>query len=485
MAIPLSKKNVSAEESGNYELPMSSYIWFSAPHIVSSWLVAPLYLIQGIYAKYYGVSLITLASIILVARLFDAISDPVIGYCSDRYYQRNQTRKPFIFWGGLMLIVSSYFLYVPKVFVSGSPGEGGHINIWYFSIWFMVFYLSYTVMEIPHTAWASDITKTSSDKSKIYSVRGITGYLGLILFYAIPLLPFFETNDITPETLEFSVIAASVAMIPLMLLCIKNTPSRSYGSFDGISASIDENRKVSLKRNFRVVISSVVDNKPALLFFAAYLFGGLSVGMWQGLIFLYVDSYLGLGSQFVEMFLVAFFIGLFAVPIWCKLSITFGKKQILVCGLVFQISSFILTGALSPDEVDLWQLVVLKVVNTFGNACTMAIAPAMLSEIVDYGIWKFREENTATYYSLHAFITKVNGGVGAALGLLIAGWYGFDATRTVQSLEGVSGLILSMVWLPVFFSTAALILIVLNPINSARYAIVRRSLARRYSSEKN
>ena len=54
---------------------------------------------------------------------------------------------------------------------------------------------------------------------------------------------------------------------------------------------------------------------------------------------------------------MAFFIGLFAVPIWCKLSITFGKKQILVCGLVFQISSFILTGALSPDEVDLWQLV--------------------------------------------------------------------------------------------------------------------------------
>ncbi len=114
-----------------------------------TWLGAPIPILQGIYAKYYGFSLTTLATIILLARFFDAITDPLIGYYSDRYARRTGTRKPFILAGGLLLILSAYFLYVP---IGGDIGESSNVSVAYFTFWFMALYLAMTLFEIPHSA---------------------------------------------------------------------------------------------------------------------------------------------------------------------------------------------------------------------------------------------------------------------------------------------------------------------------------------------
>ena len=113
----------------------------------------------------------------------------------------------------------------------------------------------------------------------------------------------------------------------------------------------------------------------------------------------------------------------------------------------------------------------------------MAFAPAMLSEIIDYNNLKYRIENTATYYALFTFLAKFNIAVGGALGLAIAGWYGLDATTTVQTSEGIVGLLFGMTWLPIFFIIIALVLIVLSPINNHRHGIIRRRLNARIIRE--
>ena len=74
----------------------------------------------------------------LIARLFDAISDPIIGKVTDNYYLRKGTRKPFIRVGGMLLIVSAYFLYVPVDFLYQASKEI------YFLCSFIAFYLGYT-----------------------------------------------------------------------------------------------------------------------------------------------------------------------------------------------------------------------------------------------------------------------------------------------------------------------------------------------------
>jgi len=347
------------------------------------------------------------------------------------------------------------------------------VSVTYFTLWFMSLYLAMTLFEIPHAAWASELAPVSTDKAKIFSYRGVAGLLGVACFYLVPLLPFFDTQDITPETLKVSVISAGVLMLPLLYFCMKNTPNSSSlgGVFQRKAAD-----KVNSKKWLRALLQSLVANKPILIFFGAFLMYGFGVGMWYSLVFLYVDSYLGLGQYFAQVFLLSFLVSIVATPIWCKLAIMFGKKTILSIAMMLLIASFLYASLLNPEVTGFWELLLLQVISILGSTCMVTFSPALLSEIIDYGTWKFEVEQTATYYALFAFLGKLNIAIGGGLGLAVAGWYGFDATTTVQTSEGIAGIMLGMAWIPIIFIVIALVLIVLNPIDTHRHGIVRRRL---------
>lgn len=462
--------------------PWLHFLSYSSPYITMAWLGAPIHVIQGIYAKYYGFSLTTLASIILLARLFDAITDPLIGYYSDRYARRKGTRKPFILAGGLLLIISAYFLYVP--IGDNVVGESRNVSVAYFTIWFMALYLAMTLFEIPHSAWASELALTSADKAKIFSFRSVAGSLGMVFFYLVPMLPFFDSQDITPETLKVSVLCAAVLMLPFLYLCMKKTPSRSSSSVSDLFAQKKITDEKIKKQNYlATLLQSIFTNKPLLIFLAVFLAYGCAVGMWYALVFLYVDSYLGLGAYFAQTFLLAFIVGIVATPAWCKVAIIFGKKAVLSAAMILLIASFLYASLLQPEVSGFNELLVLQILNVVGGGCMVAFAPAMLSEIIDYSALKHRTENTATYYALFMFLGKLNIAIGGAMSLAIAGWYGFDATTRMQTTEGVVGLMMSMVWLPIIFITIALLLIITSPINSHRHGIVRRRLDKRHTAQ--
>lgn len=468
---------------------LSLYMVYSLPAITTAWLTAPIYIIQGVYAKYYGLSLTTIAAVILATRLFDAVSDPVIGYWSDRHLQRAGTRKPFMLVGGLLLIVSGYFLYVPvdfstqRVLDVGALERPANVDPLYFIVWFLIFYLAWTLFEIPHITWAGELAKTAQQKTKIYSFRQLAGYLGLVLFYVVPLLPFFETSEITPNTLQVSVIAASLLMLIFLVICLQLTPNG-----DDLK-SLSQQRKNSVrtpvvkvtKTDFRKFWQSITRNKPFLIFICAYLFAGIGAGMWYGLIFIYVDTYLKLGESFAQMFLLAFAVGLAATPVWYKLAIWWDKKNTWILATVLAIVSFIYTGTLHPSETGFNQLAMLKVIQTLGFTCVGIIAPAILSEIADYSAWKYGAARAATYFSIYTFIGKSNSAVATALGLSIAGLYGFDATAAEHSEHSIFGLTMAISWLPPIFSLIALVFIVLLSINTRRHSIIRRRLDSRES----
>ena len=133
---------------------------FSAPSVGLMFLVGPMSIVQGIYAKYFGIPLTTLAAILLLCRLFDAFSDPLIGYFSDRYRARTGTRKPFVLVGGLSLIVCSYFLFVPP----------DNVSTTYITFWMIAFYAVYTLNSIPAYAWAGEMTSYPEERARIFSV---------------------------------------------------------------------------------------------------------------------------------------------------------------------------------------------------------------------------------------------------------------------------------------------------------------------------
>ena len=105
-------------------LLMPQAITYATPSVGLSLLTGSLALLPVIYAKYYGLTLTTIATVMLVARIFDAITDPLIAHYSDLYQRKYGTRKPFILLGGLGCTVCIYFLCVPV----------GGVTITYFTL---------------------------------------------------------------------------------------------------------------------------------------------------------------------------------------------------------------------------------------------------------------------------------------------------------------------------------------------------------------
>lgn len=439
---------------------LSQGLAYASPTMVTTFLVIPAGIIlPGIYAKYFGLALTTVAIILLVARLFDAVTDPLIGYLSDRYRARVGTRKPWALIGGLGTIVSGYFLFVPPPEVSAQ----------YFLIWFLVFYLAWTLFEIPHITWGGELTSISREKTKIYSLRAACVFLGTLVFYSVPLLPFFETGEITPDTLKWSVSLAILVMLPLLYFCIKVVPD------GGIFSPHKKNIGNPL---WRVLIS----NRPLLLFLCAYFIGGAGMGMWMALIFIFIDSYLSMGDKVSFIFLAGTVFGGLSIGGWHMLANQYGKKLALAVGMLLVVIGVLLTSLPIPTEHLFLFLVIDMCLISAGSAALYILAPSILSDIADFGVWKSGVDQSATCFSLYTLVTKANIGLGGALGFGIAGWYGFDPTMSVHSTQSAFGLRLAISYIPAFAILICAAIIMLFPINDRRHETIIKGLARRASA---
>lgn len=469
-------------ERSTATIPLSVCIGYAVPYISVNWLFIPISLIQGIYTKYYGMSLSTVAALMLLVRLSDTVTDPLIAYCSDRYYQRFQTRKPFILAGGVLLVFSGYFLFVPTDLRTFQPLL--QVNEFYFVTWFIVFFIAFTLFEMPHIAWANELAPNGQDKVKIMSFRAGALYIGVIAFYSIPSLPIFSSSEITPEVLRVSVMSSGVAMLLLLCYGLLKTPDKS--PMVGIRSTNEMPRPDTeladaedhVDRSIFIFLKSLINNKPLLLIVCAFMSKGMAVAMFMGMFFIYVDVYLGLGSEYAKTSLAGYFVALASIPVWRKIARRASNKAAWIISTICSMFAFLLISTFSPEKTEFFDLLVVVSLNGVAGACMWNIALAMYGEVIDYSTWKYRRKMTASYFSVYTLLSKTIVSLSMSLGLAIAGWYGLDATATVHDDNAVWGLKLVMTWIPFGFASLALVFIFLGPIDERRHQIILRRLTR-------
>ncbi|MDB9952443.1 MFS transporter [Porticoccaceae bacterium] len=419
----------------------------------------------GFYAKYYGLSLTSIATVILAARIFDAITDPLIGYYSDRWRLKTGSRKPLILVGSLLLIPSAYFLFVPP----------SNVSALYFAIWYMTFYLGLTLFMIPYMAWAHEFTETSQEKTLVFSAMNIASQAGSALFYVLPLLPFFITTDISPEVLKVTAYAGTALFLPGLYLAFKFVP-------DGVvheAPTIVVHKPTPLVQQARQTIQELINNRPFLLFVWMSIFSGLAFGLWMGLLFIFVDAYLNLGEEFAQMSLWGMVCGALAIPFWYQIVVRWGKRIPWLVGAGVLLMIFVATAFLEPSYPGYFSILVLYLSFTFFAASAAVVGGPMLCDIIDYGCYQTGHERSGVYFAMQGLMLKIQLAIGGALGLAIIGWLGFDMNAVAHSATSVWGLKISISWLPALLIIPAMVCIYRIPLSEHRMTIIRRRLAQR------
>ena len=130
------------------------------------------------YSGGLGISLAAVGTILMLARLTDVITDPIIGELSDRWRTRIGRRRPWLLMGTPIMMLGAYNLFVP------APGVG----MFYFLTWLAIFFVGSTMILLPHRAWGAELSPDYHQRSRVTAAREIYVLIGLMVAAAVPMI---------------------------------------------------------------------------------------------------------------------------------------------------------------------------------------------------------------------------------------------------------------------------------------------------------
>lgn len=136
------------------------------------------------YMTSMGIAMGVASTIMMIAKIWDAVTDPFMGFISDNTRSKYGRRKPYMFWGGISLLFAIFFVFLP-VRSWGMPIEG-------FTAYILIMYLVWntcsTVTQVPYCSMASDISPSFKERNNANTVKLVFGAIASGLAYVLPLL---------------------------------------------------------------------------------------------------------------------------------------------------------------------------------------------------------------------------------------------------------------------------------------------------------
>jgi Na+/melibiose symporter-like transporter len=427
---------------------------FGAPGFTEQLMIAPVWgILPALYAEHRAASLAAIGTVFMIARLFDAVSDPVIGYLSDITRSRFGPRKPWIAGGGLVSMIAIPFLYIP-------PQDAGTV---YFFAWTSVLFVGWTMMVIPYNAWTTELTGDYQERARLFAYRNGILYTGALISSLAPILLFPLTGN-TEFSLEFFryLALALLVLIPVSIgIALYNVPQ-------GESMAIE-------RPTLRGIPQALRRNRVMWLFVAVSFLGALAQGMAGALEFLWMSNYLQLGPYVPLLFSLGVAISLGSIPLWYKLVERFGKHlPWAISSLVFALVSP-LVFFVSPGLDSLPVLLFLITVWGFVKATSAVAAQSMLADIIDFDTLKTGVNRAGNYFSLLTLLSKGCLALGAGLGLALVGFFGYDPS-TVNDDDAVFAFLAVFCLVPAVLMAINGLLILRYPLNERRQGIVRKRI---------
>lgn len=444
------------EETGHRPLSKRTIFYYGLsemPLQVAS-VVISAYLLNY-YSADLGVGLAAVGTIWLVARIFDGVTDPLIGYLSDRTKTRWGRRRVWMVASVPIIMLSIYKLFFPD-----PP-----VDAVYFLTWMLVLWLGWTMLLIPYYAWAAELSTDYNERSVIVGARVWLGMAANVTSKIIPVVAVLAfAYGGTREVLHMIGIMTLI-LVPLTVgLTVANVPENPAYKPPTIS--------------FGRGIVAMWRNGPFKRLLFAFFVNSMGTTVATATALYYVRNVMGEEKLAILFLLVFYLAGLIGIPFWVWLSKRIGKHRAwIACLMVYPCFSpfYLLLG---PG--DFWWMLPIAAMTGFGGGSSAVLANSMKADVIDLDTLKTGQNRAALFFSVWAFITKASLSVGPAIALYALATLGFDpkpgAVNDSQSLWGVKAVF--ALGPPIFMILTAWVAW-RYPITESRHGKMRDAIARR------
>lgn len=392
------------------------------------------------YTDYAGVSAAAVGVIMLVSRIFDGISDLIMGNIVDRTHSRFGKARPWILRMCIPFAAAGVLLF--SVPASWAPNAK---LVYVFITYNLVSTVIYTAINVPYSALNALMTQDPYERSVLSIFRNLLATAGSLFIntFTLKLVAFFGDNAAAwSKTFGvFGLIAVLLFVINFAGCKERVKPAVKDGEVKNVP--VKEGFLSLLKNKYWIMVTVML----ALIFVSMALYGGATV--------YFAKTVLGdknlvapIGNsvyiaQIVTMFLVAFFIK------------RMGKRNVMIAGCILNIAGF----AFMLFTTNYAVIILCSVLRGIASACMGATMWAMVSDTIDYGEWKTGNRTEGLVNSACSFGYKIGNGLGSAILGWIISFGGYADTAKVQSAQAVFSVKLAFAIIPIVIYVVIIVLL--------------------------
>ena len=495
-ALEKPKAGLSAWVLGSYGAPATPLAMVALPMAVY---------LPAVYADSdgFGLGLAFVGLVLVLARVFDGFTDPIIGFVSDRSRTRWGRRKPFVLLGTPIYILGICMLFIPPFEFSEVNMLGYTMNSGYpwMLAMLVVTYVGSTIKDVSYSAWGAELSRNYHERTLITSWREGFSVIGSLIGAFTPAIIFFFGYDKPTDAVYFLSLAIALVMPILVINMLFSVPEYQV-----------EERKadpISLRESFKYVWQ----NDPYRRLIIVFLFSTIGAAMTNTLSFFFVKHVLLAGALF-GFYLAPYFVSqLIAIPLWFKLSRRIGKHRATMVAIgwyalwsccipliamaplewfdAFQIQNLLV---LFPDETQAAALayfegkptgkflffIIVMCLKGSSIGALSALPYAMAADVIDLDSAQTGKRQGGAYFSIWSMTRKLAYALGLFVGTSLVVFWGFDSLADPMNTTNTqfSLLMLAITYsvIPALFKFVAMPLLWNYPLTEERVAEIQAEI---------
>ena len=415
------------------------------------------------YVQDLGISAAAIGVMFMVTKIFDAITDPIMGMIADRTNTKWGHFRPWIVWFAIPFGVVGWLM-----FANPDLSENGKLIYAY--ITYSAMMLMYTIMNVPYSALLGVISADPEERSVVSAYRFVFAFLAqfIIGLLVIPMRNYFGGGDNANGYKVTMGIFAFISVV-LWLYTFASTKER---------VQTPPSQKSNVKEDLKVLFK----NGPWIALVFCGLFTLMNLAVRGGATLFYLDYYANIGTETLfwifDRTSIFFTSGTIAMIIGAAMSkplCNFASKRNLMMiltglhGIIIGLFFFI------PAE-NFWLMLAVNFLATLVIGPTPAIVWAMYADCADYGEWKHGRRTTGLVFSGIIFSQKMGLAIGAGLAAFILGWFGFAEGSAEQTATAVFGIKFMFCILPGILLVLAAASVLFYPITNELLATMEKDL---------
>ena len=450
----------ASSTSGSF--PKSTLFYYGLSDLPVMLTIIPMAIwLSRFYTGDMGLSLSGVANIMLFARVFDVITDPIMGYVSDHTRTRWGRRKPWMVCAVPFMMLGIYQVFLPP--------EGA--GVWYLFTWLMVLWIGWTMLLIPYYAWAAELSEDYDERTRITGWRAVMGSLGGIAAQVIPFVALVAFGfGGTANVMHLLGIAAMILVPVCVGLTVWRTPE---------SPNVQTTR-VPVMAGLKLMWG----NGPFRLLLVGFVLSSVAMAVVMPLYIFYVEFIVQESPAKVPyLVIISSIAGFVGIPFWVWLARRVDKHRAWIAGML-TLAAFSLVY-LFLGVGDFWTMMPFIFVMGFATGSFQALPNSMKADVIDLDTSVSGENRAALFFSAWSLVMKMASSLGGWLALQSLAWFGFDAANGAQNTpEALFGLRLTIGILPAIIFVLAVIVVWRYPITRDEQQRVRETIRRQRAGTK-